>query len=43
MEEYVKVFHLKRMPAALAYWSYDDEKGRKKFVRTLGRVRDEMK
>jgi hypothetical protein len=42
MEEYVKVFHLKRMSAALAYWSYDDEKGRKKFVRTLGRIRDGM-
>ncbi|MGC9219293.1 MAG: hypothetical protein ACP5G8_07850 [Athalassotoga sp.] len=43
MEEYVKLFHLKRRPAALAYWSYDDEKGRERLVRVLGRVRDGMK
>lgn len=42
MEEYAKLFHLKKMPAALAYWSYDDEDGREKLVRTLGRVRESL-
>ncbi|MGC8545819.1 MAG: hypothetical protein ACP5NR_07720 [Athalassotoga sp.] len=42
MEEYVKLFHLKRMPAALAYWSYDDKKGRERLVRVLGSVKLEV-
>lgn len=43
MEVYVKLFHLKRRPAALSYWSYDDKTGRERLVRALGRVRDGMR